>query len=162
MKTLLFLLTLLLALPAALNAQAPAGLSKAEADAYNAAYAAEMARLKAGGAPAVDPLAAPQKPGKNATKTDWVKYDNAVAAWNQRTTAAQQQSVARQQQQAADHRAAVAARLRENKAAAEAKEKAEAEAAYQRLLLERQTQAMEALAQAQQLELLRKLGKLPK
>ena len=63
MKTSLLLLVSLLcfAFQAPLRAQAPAGMSKVEADAYNAAYAAEMARLlalKQSGQ--ADPLAAPE------------------------------------------------------------------------------------------------------
>lgn len=164
MKTLLLLLSLLLALPAVLHAQAPAGMSKVEADAYNAAYAAEMARIHAQQAAAqpYDPLAAPKKPDADAGKDEWIAYENAVAAWNQRCTAAQQQAAVRQQQAVYDRQAAVAARMRENKAEAKAKEQAESEAAYQRWLQMRQIQAMEAIAQAQQLELLRKQGKLPK
>ena len=149
MKTSLLLLVSLLcfAFQAPLRAQAPAGMSKVEADAYNAAYAAEMARLlalKQSGQ--ADPLAAPVKPGPDATKTDWDKYDNAVSAWNQRTELARQQQIAAQQRQ----RQALAAttdHIRRERLAAEAeRKKAEDEAAYQRWIQLRQTLALEALA----------------
>lgn len=149
MKTSLLLLVSLFcfAFQAPLRAQAPAGMSKVEADAYNAAYAAEMARLlalKPSGQ--ADPLAAPVKPGPDATKTDWDKYDNAVSAWNQRTELARQQQIAAQQRQRQEIAATADHLRRERLAAAAERKKAEDEAAYQRWIQLRQTLALEALA----------------
>ncbi len=149
MKTLLLLALALspLLLAATSHAQAPAGMSKVEADAYNAAYAAEMARqagLKA--VRQIDPLEAPKKPGKDAGQHEWANYHNAVAAWNQRTAAAaqQKQAAAAQERQAFD--AAVAQRLREKRAAEQKLQEEAQAAAYQRWLQERQTRALEEIA----------------
>lgn len=149
MKTLLLLALALspLLLAATSHAQAPAGMSKVEADAYNAAYAAEMARqagLKA--VRELDPLAAPVPPGKDAGPHEWANYHNAVAAWNQRTAAAaqQKQATAAQERQAFD--AAVARRIREQRAAEQKRQEEAQAAAYQRWLQERHVQALEALA----------------
>ncbi|MEZ5386459.1 MAG: hypothetical protein R3F13_13185 [Prosthecobacter sp.] len=151
MKTLSFLVIALLALlaPSLPAQEIPADLSPAEAAAYRAAYQAELARLNARAAQgAQDPLAAPKKPGKNAGKDEWQRYDNAVAAWNQRTETARQQQIAAQQRRAQEFQAEVDAKRRQRLAAEAEQKKAEEEAAYQRWLQRRQVQAMEALARA--------------
>jgi hypothetical protein len=97
---------------------------------------------------AYDPLAAPKRPGKDAGPHEWANYENAVAAWNQRTAAAQRQAVidaARQRQIAI---AAAQAELSRRLAAREEREQREADAAYRAWLRERQIQAMELQAQA--------------
>jgi hypothetical protein len=97
---------------------------------------------------ACDPLASPKRPGKDAGPHEWANYENAVAAWNQRTAAAQRQAVidaARQRQIAI---AAAQAELSRRLAAREEREQREADAAYRAWLRERQIQAMELQAQA--------------
>jgi len=150
MKTLLCLLFSLspVLLVSTAHAQAPAGMSKIERDAYNAAYAAEMARqagLKA--VQQIDPLESPKRPGKHATAAEWSRYHNAVAAWNQRTAAAQQQkqAAAVQERQAFD--AAVVRRIREQRAAEQKRQEEAQAAAYQLWLQQRQVQALERIAQ---------------
>ena len=97
---------------------------------------------------AYDPLASPKRPGKDAGPHEWANYENAVAAWNQRTAAAQRQAVvdaARQRQIAI---AAAQAELSRRMAAREEREQREADAAYRAWLYERQIRAMELQAQA--------------
>lgn len=97
---------------------------------------------------AYDPLASPKRPGKDAGPHEWANYENAVAAWNQRTTAAQRQSVADAARQRQIAIAAAQAELSRRLAAREEREQREADAAYRAWLRERQIQAMELQAQA--------------
>lgn len=125
-----------------------AQLSQAQLDAIEeAAYQRELARLKAlRVAAAYDPLASPKRPDKDAGPHEWANYENAVAAWNQRTAAAQRQAVvdaARQRQIAI---AAAQAELSRRMAAREERERQEAEAAEQLRLQQRMVEAMEELA----------------
>lgn len=163
----LLLVTLSLSFHGALQAQAPAGLSKAETEAYNVAYAAEMARQQAirdatAAAAPVDPLAAPVKPGPGAGKYEWNAYDNAVAAWNQRQTAAAVAAQQARQQESAQRQALRAAELR----AIQARQQADNEAlATQRRLEQQDQRLLDLIAEQnrlQALELLRRQGKLPK
>jgi hypothetical protein len=109
--------------------------------------------------PAAEP---PQKPGAGATRADWIAYDNAVAAWNQRqaaeTFAAQQ--AARQAE--LDRQALNQAALRA--AMAQRQSQMEAVAAQRRLEMrdQRMLDLIEEQNRLQALELLRRQGKLPK
>ena len=139
-------------------------MSKAEAEAYNVAYAAEMARLQAirDAAAPVDPLAAPVKPGPGATKNDWNDYDTNLAAWNQRTSAAAAASQNAARQQALQQQALRAAEIRAIQARQQAQNEAVAE---QRRLEMRDQRLLDLIAEQnrlQALELLRRQGKLPK
>ena len=97
---------------------------------------------------AYDPLASPKRPGKDAGPHEWANYENAVAAWNQRTAAAQRQAVA----DAARHRqiaiAAAQAELSRRMAAIEEREQREADAAYRAWMQQRRIEALELQAQA--------------
>lgn len=97
---------------------------------------------------AYDPLAAPKRPGKDAGPHEWANYENAVAAWNQRTAAAQRQAVADAARQRQIAIAAAQAELSRRLAAREEREQREADLAYRLWLRERQIRAMELQAQA--------------
>jgi hypothetical protein len=97
---------------------------------------------------AYDPLASPKRPGKDAGPHEWANYENAVAAWNQRTAAAQRQAVADAARQRQIAIAAAQAELSRRLAAREEREQREADLAYRLWLRERQIQAMELQAQA--------------
>jgi hypothetical protein len=97
---------------------------------------------------AYDPLASPKRPGKDAGPHEWANYENAVAAWNQRTAAAQRQAVADAARQRQIAIAAAQAELSRRLAAREEREQREADAAYRAWLRERQIQAMKLQAQA--------------
>jgi hypothetical protein len=97
---------------------------------------------------AYDPLAAPKRPGKDAGQHEWANYENAVAAWNQRTAAAQRQAVADAARQRQIAIVAAQAELSCRLAAREEREQREADATYRAWLRERQIQAMELQAQA--------------
>jgi hypothetical protein len=91
---------------------------------------------------------APKRPSKDAGPHEWANYENAVAAWNQRTAAAQRQAVADAARQRQIAIAAAQAELSRRLAAREERERQEADAAYRAWLRERQIQAMELQAQA--------------
>lgn len=154
MKTtsaLLFVVVILLSLTAAPAARAQ--LSQAQLDAIEeAAYQKALAEIQAkraaaaAAAGAVSPLAAPQRPAADAGPEAWANYNNAVAAWNQRTAAAQQKTATdaardRQRQAALDQAESIRRR-----AAKEEQERLAKQAAYDRWLREREVQALEALA----------------
>lgn len=164
--TLLFL-TLSLSFHVSAFAQAPAGMSKAEAEAYNVAYAAEMARLQAirdaaAAAAPVDPLAAPVKPGPGATKNDWNDYDNKLAAWNQRTSAAAAASQNAARQQVLQQQATRAAEIRAIQARQQSANEAEAAQRRAEQREQRLLDLIEEQNRLQALEILRRQGKLPK
>ena len=131
---------------------------------YQAAYDAEMARLlqqQQASAPVV-PLAAPKPPGEGASKDDWARYNNAVAAWNQRTAAAEKKAAADRQADAAYQASLVQQRIRENRAAAEDRAMADEDRRLAQQMERRTVEAMEAAALAQQLEVTRRLGLIKK
>lgn len=97
---------------------------------------------------AYDPLASPKRPGKDAGPHEWANYENAVAAWNQRTAAAQRQAVADAARQRQIAIAAAQAELSRRIAAREEREQREADAAYRAWLQQRRLEALELQAQA--------------
>lgn len=149
MKTtfpLLFVVTLALSAVTAAQAQ----LSQSRLDAIEeAAYQKELARLQAQrAAQAADPLASPERPGRDASQHEWNNYNNAVAAWNQRTAAAQQQALANAARARQRDAIILQAEVTRRMAAKEEQKRQESEAAYQLWLQQRAVYAIEVQAQA--------------
>lgn len=100
----------------------------------------------------------PVPPPANATAAQWSAYNNAVAAWNQKTAAEKAAAAAESQRQ----RALAEAEYRAILARLQAEQEAKAAALRQEQRDQRLLDLIEQQNRLQALELLRKQGKLPK